>query len=306
MNQQIPKALGIMAQDQPARTNYSISGTVREILRGSSELEEILDSAWCYDNAVLVDYTVPYCGPCRMLSPLLEAFAKQYKGTIAIIKVDCQSTEENRNLASAQGIQGYPTVQIYSDKVLKKQIRGFNQQELIATLATESEIMKARQTKTSKAAFDMAEKLADELEKMKQEEDTADFLSTSRTILTYMRNIALHPEEEKYRKIRVSNKHFHARLGCKTRGIDCMKIIGFKEVTEDDEEKWLIMKTVPQSFIKVAKLLAQAVPPTNFIAGSLPSTMTTSSQVTPQQLASMLQSIMSREATSDRQNEGSG
>ena len=85
-----------------------------------------------------------------------------------------------------------------------------------------------------------------------------------------------------------------------------MKIIGFKEVTEDDEEKWLIMKTVPQSVIKVAQLLAQAVPPTNFIAGSLPSTMTTSSQVTPQQLASMLQSIMSREATSDRQNEGSG
>lgn len=264
-------------------------------------MEEILDSAWCYDYAVLVDYTVPHCGPCRMLAPLLETFARQHKGKVAVIKVDCQSTVENRNLASAQGIQGYPTVQIYSDKVVKKEIRGLNQQEIVAALAAESDAMKARQTKSSRAASEMAETLADEMEKMKEEENADEFLATSRTILTYMRNIALHPEEQKYRRIRLSNKHFLARLGSKPRGINCMKIIGFEEVTEENDEKWLVMKTVPHHLVRVAKLLGQAIPPSG--VSSQVTRETTSNQVTSQQLSNLLQSIMSQQGARE-QNQG--
>lgn len=282
----------------PAKRNFSSAGIVVQLRRGSTELEEILDSAWCYDYAVVVDYTIPHCGPCRMLSPLIETFARQHKGKVAVVKVDCQSTVENRNLASAQGIQGYPTVQIYCDKVVKKVIRGLNQQEISAAIAAESDIMRARQMKSSRAASEMAETLADEMEKIKEEENAAEFLTTSRTILTYMRNIALHPEEQKYRRIRVSNKHFLERLGSKPRGINCMKIIGFEEVTEDDNETWLVMKTVPQSFIKVAKLLGQAIP-TNTSTGEV-----RSNQVTPQQLSNMLQSIMSQTG-SNEQRQGS-
>lgn len=285
---------------QPAKRNFSNSGTVHQVLRGAAQLEEILDSGWCYDYAVLVDYTVPHCGPCRMLAPLLETFARQYKGKVAVVKIDCQSTVENRNLASAQGIQGYPTVQIYSDKNVKKEIRGLNQQEIVAALAAESDAMQAKQLKSSRAASEMAENLADEMEKIKEEENAEDFLAMSRTILTYMRNIALHPEEQKYRRIRLSNKHFLARLGSKPRGLNCMKIIGFEEITEENDEKWLVMKTVPQSFIKVAKLLGQAIPTGS--TSSHTTRDTVGNQVTPQQLSNLLQSIMGQAGSHETGN----
>lgn len=291
---------------QPAKRNFSNTGTVHQVLRGSSQLEEILDSAWCYDYAVLVDYTIPHCGPCRMLAPLLETFAKQYKGTVAVVKIDCQSTVDNRNLASAQGIRGYPTVQIYSDKSVKKEIRGLNQQEVAAALAEESGIMKTRQAKSSRSPSQMAEALSDEMEKMKEEVDSEEFLATSRTILTYMRNIALHPEEQKYRRIRLSNKHFLARLGSKPRGVECMKTIGFEEITEEDDEKWLIMKTVPPSFVRAAKLLAQAIPGNSVgFSSSMSTRDNPASQVTPQQLSNMLQSIMGQTGAQGGQNQES-
>lgn len=275
------------------RRNYA-DGLVYDIRHGLAELEDILDSAWCYDYAVLVDFTVPWCGPCRALAPVLTRLAKQFKSTVAIVKVDCEATAENRALAASHSISAYPTMKLFCDKKMKREFRGLQQQELSMSLEQESQEMAALQNKTSRTGQEMAENMADKMEYMKQQTEYDEFVKTSRILLTYMRNIAIHPEEEKYRRIRIENKHFHEKLGSKPGGIECMKIIGFEEVTEEDEQAWLVMKTVKPSLTRVAKLLGRAVPPlmaTPQSSSSVPPS-SPSGQVSAQELSRMLSNML--------------
>jgi thioredoxin 1 len=65
---------------------------------------------------MIVDFWAPWCGPCRMISPIIEQLAREYSGRAAFGKVNL---DENQRIAALFGVQSIPTLMIFKfDKVV--------------------------------------------------------------------------------------------------------------------------------------------------------------------------------------------
>lgn len=88
------------------------------------------------DKPVLVDYWAEWCGPCKMIAPILDEVSVSYTGKLQIAKMN---VDENRDIPAKFGIRGIPTLMLFKDGQLaatkvgamsKAQLTAFIDQQL--------------------------------------------------------------------------------------------------------------------------------------------------------------------------------
>ena len=76
------------------------------------------------DMPLVVDFWATWCGPCRMMAPIIEELAKEYEGKAIIGKCD---VEENEELATEYGIRNIPTILFFKQGEVVEKVVGFQQ-----------------------------------------------------------------------------------------------------------------------------------------------------------------------------------
>jgi len=85
-------------------------------INSTKEFDDLLST----EKYVLVDFWATWCGPCRMIAPVIEKIAEQYDGKLTVAKVDVDQQQE---LSIRYGIQSIPTVVLYKNgKIASKEI----------------------------------------------------------------------------------------------------------------------------------------------------------------------------------------
>lgn len=79
--------------------------------------QEVLKS----DLPVLIDFWAPWCGPCRMIAPIVGELAQEYEGKVKVLKMN---TDENSQVPRQFGISGIPTLMLFKGGELVDRIVG--------------------------------------------------------------------------------------------------------------------------------------------------------------------------------------
>lgn len=84
--------------------------------------DEVLEA----DEPTLVDFWAEWCGPCKMVAPIVEEIAEEYDGKLRVAKLD---VDGNRRTPGTYGVQGIPTLILFKDGQEATRVVGFRPKE---------------------------------------------------------------------------------------------------------------------------------------------------------------------------------
>uniref|UniRef100_A0A7S1ESX1 Thioredoxin domain-containing protein n=1 Tax=Timspurckia oligopyrenoides TaxID=708627 RepID=A0A7S1ESX1_9RHOD len=225
------------------------SGSVCHLSDGAAELNLILSSikeSESSDRAVVVDYSAPWCGPCRAIEPLYEQLAAEFPD-VSLIHINTELNPANAQLARTAAVRAYPTFHVYQNYAIVETITGANPQKLRSTVASYSTSVQGGSSSSSSVAAS-GESLQSRVMKALVVLKTGcasndEFVQASNTLLMYVKNVAENPTEVKYRRIRWNNAGFQNRLASKTGGVECLKAFGFEDTVDssNNNERVLLL-----------------------------------------------------------------
>ena len=80
--------------------------------------KEVLESTL----PVLVDFTAVWCGPCKMLDPVVSALAEEWEGRVKVVKLD---VDNNQSVAMKYQVMGVPTLILFKDGEIQERLTGY-------------------------------------------------------------------------------------------------------------------------------------------------------------------------------------
>ena len=228
-----------------------------------AEINNYISAAWAWDQAVIVKFETSWCGPCRALTQLLDQQRNRHPDQpLAVVRIDCEKSEENRAYAAACGVSGYPMVMIYANGSLVETVRGFDQRGVLSAIDRANDLVAGQRvapssSSSSSSSSKTSDTLADAMERHQGSMSNDEFLEASKLLLTFLRNVAMHPTEDKYRKVNVKNPRFEKHAAFLTEGLG---LAGFVEETQGDGS-FLVLKgeRVTQDFVTTSKQLQRAM-----------------------------------------------
>ena len=112
-----------------------MSEKIKEVTDNSFE-KEVLEA----EKLVLVDFWAEWCGPCRMLGPVIESIAEEHASTVGVVKLN---VDENPATTAAYGIKGIPTLILFRDGKEVERVVGATSKESITRMVEKYVTVKA-------------------------------------------------------------------------------------------------------------------------------------------------------------------
>jgi len=87
---------------------------------------EVLDSTL----PVLVDFTAVWCGPCKMVAPIVEQLQTEWQGKVKVVKCDA---DQNPNVLMKYGIMGIPTIMMFKGGQVAERVTGYQPKDKLVS-----------------------------------------------------------------------------------------------------------------------------------------------------------------------------